>query len=384
MLSNAPSQVFDNDIAEKWKEEMLNTEGHSVTQAMADWIIEELRYKAGIFQETGAVSVYNGDVVKSDTSVPLELKESLRSRVSVLENVPEVYKDYHPGSDGMVLDLVHPSLFPLVYGHSRVLKNSLIGLEECIEHIGKGEALPIPLDEETVYVHQWNNTSSQRAPPFSKNFQWLPCEVEFTTDGCSRHGYLLLKDVKSSLADVFPLRIVSYINNLHPQKHQELYAVIEQLIDRTIPLWNMTLTPLKARHWKLNRVPFDGPTYDPDPETIPDEDCPPQRDDEDEDEYYERMWEWKETQRVVVQPDAEKFQLPSVRQHMEAEYLDPVTRGLKEEMKVNLKRDYRERGLQVIVKLANIELTPEKPEYEGGSWHIEGQLVIHLRFLSRD
>jgi hypothetical protein len=27
------------------------------------------------------------------------------------------------------------------------------------------------------------------------------------------------------------------------------------------------------------------------------------------------------------------------------------------------------------VKLANIELTPDKPEYDGGSWHVEGQLV---------
>jgi hypothetical protein len=36
----------------------------------------------------------------------------------------------------------------------------------------------------------------------------------------------------------------------------------------------------------------------------------------------------------------------------------------------------------VIVKLANIELTPEKPEYEGGSWHIEGQLVsLSLLFI---
>lgn len=26
------------------------------------------------------------------------------------------------------------------------------------------------------------------------------------------------------------------------------------------------------------------------------------------------------------------------------------------------------------MKLANIELTPEKPTYGGGSWHVEGQL----------
>ena len=42
---------------------------------------------------------------------------------------------------------------------------------------------------------------------------------------------------------------------------------------------------------------------------------------------------------------------------------------------VDLKRNGARRGLQVIVKLANIELTPEKPMYEGGTWHIEGQLV---------
>lgn len=29
-------------------------------------------------------------------------------------------------------------------------------------------------------------------------------------------------------------------------------------------------------------------------------------------------------------------------------------------------------------RLANIELTPEKPEYEGGTWHVEGQLNEHI------
>jgi hypothetical protein len=32
----------------------------------------------------------------------------------------------------------------------------------------------------------------------------------------------------------------------------------------------------------------------------------------------------------------------------------------------------RGKTLQVIVKLANIELTPENPNYPGGSWHVEG------------
>lgn len=42
---------------------------------------------------------------------------------------------------------------------------------------------------------------------------------------------------------------------------------------------------------------------------------------------------------------------------------------------VDLCDKFGERGLQVIVKLANIELTPEKPNYEGGTWHVEGQMV---------
>ncbi|POR36710.1 Uncharacterized protein TPAR_03102 [Tolypocladium paradoxum] len=34
--------------------------------------------------------------------------------------------------------------------------------------------------------------------------------------------------------------------------------------------------------------------------------------------------------------------------------------------------------IQVIVKLANIHLTPERPTYDGGSWHVEGQLNEHI------
>jgi len=33
----------------------------------------------------------------------------------------ECTDDWRYGSDGQVLDLIHPSLFPLIYGHSRVL-----------------------------------------------------------------------------------------------------------------------------------------------------------------------------------------------------------------------------------------------------------------------
>lgn len=35
---------------------------------------------------------------------------------------------------------------------------------------------------------------------------------------------------------------------------------------------------------------------------------------------------------------------------------------------------FRHSGLQVIIKMASIELTPEKPNFPVGGWHVEGQL----------
>lgn len=63
--------------------------------------------------------------------------------------------------------------------------------------------------------------------------------------------------------------------------------------------------------------------------------------------------------KTVIQPEPKAFTPP---------------KGLPQ---LDLLQRYRDSGLQVIVKLANIELTPEKPEYEGGTWHVEGQLVSY-------
>lgn len=45
---------------------------------------------------------------------------------------------------------------------------------------------------------------------------------------------------------------------------------------------------------------------------------------------------------------------------------------------LRIQDDFRDEGLQIIVKLSSIELTPEKPQYEGGNWHIEGMLNEHI------
>ena len=150
---------------------------------MFDWIIAELRWKAKIFQETGAVTVYNGDVVKSDSKIPEILKKALKSAVIPLEAIPEVYKDYHPGSDGKVIDLIHPSLFPLIYGRSRVLPDRLVGIHDCLQMTGLGNLIPVPPEDETK-AERTDSHYYQMSPnlgPYSRNYQWLPCDVELST-----------------------------------------------------------------------------------------------------------------------------------------------------------------------------------------------------------
>lgn len=127
----------------------------------------------------------------------------------------------------------------------------------------------------------------------------------------------------------------------------------------------MTLTPLKDRDFQWRRIGFSKPHYDPDPDHLPNEEKLQQRADESHYDFGERYYEWKEEFRRthLVLPEPGIFQLPE------------KTITSVSDKAVDLKRDYGHRGLQVIVKLATISLTPEKPSYEGGSWHVEGQMV---------
>jgi hypothetical protein len=153
-----------------------------ITEKMVDWCFAELQFKAKIFQENGGlVSVYNGDVVKSDSAIPPELQAALKAAVDPLEDVPDRLKDWHPGSDDLVLDLVHPSLFPLVYGRSKVLKEGTTNLDDCIERCGEGETLPVRSDDSTLgRVRVEGDILNINL--YSNKFQWLPCEVDISAN----------------------------------------------------------------------------------------------------------------------------------------------------------------------------------------------------------
>ena len=85
---------------------------------------------------------------------------------------------------------------------------------------------------------------------------------------------------------------------------------------------------------------------------------------------YEAAHEAWQDNRVVLQPEPKDFESPEKR--MLARYAAAGGDSETRKRSLDLRKEYGK--LQIIVKLANIHLTPEKPKYEGGSWHVEGQL----------
>ncbi|TFK27630.1 hypothetical protein FA15DRAFT_666301 [Coprinopsis marcescibilis] len=350
VLSSSSSETPDvEDFAKSFPIHTVPRNESDMTLDMALYCIDELRHKAKLFQVSphGAIIVFNGDVVKSDSAVSAETKFALQDAVRLLESVPEKLKDWHPGSDHKVLDLVHPSLFPFVYGRSKVLQPGaqVTVLHDFSKRCGQGERVVGNRPGPQQYEYGWPRAEAA-LQPYSDRFQWLPCDV----------------DVSGTKA-----RITSYVNNLHPRKHSTLYGVIEDVITAAIPLWELTLAPLAHPTFEYSlRITYEECVYDPNPAYLPETAGPQQLESE---EYYddcsERRSEWiNETRRVVLpEPDAP---------------FDPS--HLQQPAPFNLRERFAQLGrpLQVIVKLANIELTPEKLTYDGGSWHVEGKLNGHI------
>lgn len=104
-----------------------------------------------------------------------------------LENIPDKDKDWHPGSNEQVLDLVHPSLFPLVYGQSRIIPDSTVGIQDSIRRCGDGEVIPVPSNEELKDPQRMETrysfpTEDDEPKAWSRKFQWLPSEFKISSD----------------------------------------------------------------------------------------------------------------------------------------------------------------------------------------------------------
>ncbi|KAI0643506.1 hypothetical protein C8Q79DRAFT_1012775 [Trametes meyenii] len=181
----------------------------TITPAQLDYIFNELCYEAQAMDKKSGI--YAGTVPMvygSQYLIPPALTTSLLEGVSVVETVSEE-KDWHPDSDGQVLDLVHPSLYFLRIGHTHVInKSQLEGLVDT-RAITEEEYMCRP------DLHGSSPELERELWALSNKFQWLPTDFRVSPTG-----------------DVSPLVDV---NNLHPIRHRSMDPVLSSILGRFVP-----------------------------------------------------------------------------------------------------------------------------------------------------
>lgn len=126
--------------------------------------------------------------------------------------MPDSEKNWHPGSNRQVLDLVHPSLWPVVHGRT-VDQASLKPLQ------------PRKLNTDAMFQ--------------SERFQWLPSDFHVEEDG--------------------RVRLVSpYINNVHPEDHQALVGVVTRILEKAVPMFEWVLSDLERETPVPTRLDLKG------------------------------------------------------------------------------------------------------------------------------
>ena len=302
IIRNKPdwhTKRLDSTIVAKWREEAI---AQHVTPVQFKFIIDELAYYDKLRDGSTQVADVDG-VYRSSDFLPLELKSDFARLVADLAEIPEKEKDWHPGSDNTVLDLIHPGLYLFVSGKTRTIPRG-----QSVFHASVPTSLPKPPQR-----------SSRQF--MSSEYQWIPTPVSVDQEGKAE--------------------FLSYINNLHPRRHHDLYTVLANIFSLTLPVFERVLTFLKS--------PLK-PKIDLGLHKMYDESTEPKiMDGEDQDTFDNRYEEWYD-QRPLNPILVPEFTEPSSE--------PPVV--------------LRNCRLQVIVKIQEIHLTPEKPSYAGGVWHIEG------------
>ncbi|KAJ2741665.1 hypothetical protein GGI20_005026 [Coemansia sp. BCRC 34301] len=286
------------------------------------YVLDELAYYSSLHPLSSSVKLSAADGVWfSDSLVDAETTNKLKEYAAILEGVPSRQKDWHPDDRSCVLNLVDPSLFPLIYSRSKLCRQTNTSPQAALNPGISGE-LPGSIDKwrEALNGLDYYTPSGANQYPYyeSSEFSWLPSEFFVDNDRA--------------------VTIESYINNLHPVKHAALYPVIAGVFSKFIPLLEQVVTDLV--HPRQPRVVPDLTKYYESDEPAP----------ESNDHLDEEYREWKK-RATFVHPQPEPFAMPE----------RPVT-----------PYTLCGRRLQAIVRMSNIELTPNRPIYGGKDWSVAG------------
>jgi hypothetical protein len=424
------TDVFDHTITSQLCQEALRS--RLISPKTWDWCLAELQDKARIFQSSSRILVYNTGVAicKSDLVMDEETRTFIKDEFLVLKSSfssDTATLDPLSGTSRQTHRLVDPLLYPLIYGKSRVLaQGGIVPLNDMFQHISKCNIAPdIPIvGDHLLHRTTYGGRSKwemycQRGLSWSTNFQRLPCEVDFL-EGLSTG-----------------VRITSYINGLHPRNHG-LYHAIENLISTSIEPWNEVLIKQGCGRFPI-RIETYGISYEPPPPDFnrfteagkhpgsesyyaaikeakaycgQSDDNPYDSSDDEEPFCWPGYKEpddfdtWCRSGKDLAMPVRMKYSHLTHFVHPEpgtsytyqqwragqaweaiitrkATDHKPDVEGdtaqiPHEAYRVALQESFRQKGLQVIVKIDRIELSSSESNFPGSDWHVEGLHNEHI------
>lgn len=153
----------------------------------------------------------------SNNLVSDEVAMKFKAEVAVLENAPDEEKDWHPRSEDKVLDLVHPSLFCCVFGQT---------LKASSAPEPASSSSPVEQMQRLMFT---GSEAVEKPQACNTDYQCIPTDFQVADAGePGEDGYV-------------PVRVLSYINNLHPAQHAALYDSIGKIFGRFVPLFERML-----------------------------------------------------------------------------------------------------------------------------------------------
>ncbi|KAJ8327979.1 hypothetical protein O5D80_003365 [Batrachochytrium dendrobatidis] len=294
--------ITNQHIVEQWRTDSL---GQNISPSTFNLALEQL----GVFAKQ---LVCNGsDGFGTIVPGPVELTYILDNGIPdnvytrLMTNVSDIEHGSNHNTGQMVHNLIDASMYSVVYGQTMIaplnirLKYTTMAPCDILLSTRLVSDTPI-IDEDPKFI--------------SHKFQCLPSEFRVEQDGS--------------------VTINSYINNLNPIWHRDMYKCIAKIFKCFVPMFESLFKTMDPR-FKYIDICNRTNGYEP----------PSQSD------------------RGGMEPDTQLIRpvyVPTLPEHFQSKYelAKPVSlRGC---------------NLQVIVKLTNIQLTPSKPKYDEGNWHNEG------------
>ncbi|KAJ1946754.1 hypothetical protein GGF37_000966 [Kickxella alabastrina] len=315
--------ISDPNTRTNW---VTEARSQGLTDIETGYVLEELAYYATLHIPDSSVILSAVEQVwLSDTLVEGNTLEQLKRWSMRLESES---KGWCLESNCVVRNIVDPSMYPLSYRSSSFVGTRIESPEAALKMQSFGQ-FPGNIDDwdrEIKSAFPWSPISKRY--PFSvasntrtasQEFCWLPSEFLISADG--------------------QVEIKSYINNLNPLKYALLYPVIAEVFSKCVPLLENVVTdvvyPRKSRvmpncsNWLVADEPeprdYRAPDYD------------------------ERFDAWQ-ARHQFIEPQPEPFELPERPQ---------------------IPFSLRGRQLQAVVRMTNIDLTPETPVYNDDRWRLE-------------